>query len=367
MSTTWTRWSQQILEHLVRWTTRRRHGGRVLLKTGAMIVIATFAGGYSLQVKHQATLGSWTAWLSTGEGLPLEMLRVAFWLGTVLIAIGTLWMCVNATDGRRNASRATIIAVELRGLVDTSDTPLNAAIPRRLPGARLSILLDLRPQARAGAAEAALQELLRLPDLLRLTRVDRPRELTQLVVGGVVQVPFLFAAGMLLDDEGTIFSMDWDRQGSRWRELDEPDDGERFEVRGLESLPENSPRILVAISASYSVDRRAISETFSGLPMVTLSLPDPRPNVLWSAEKQAALSQQFLELMAMLANRAVARVDLVLAAPASLALRLGRAYDLRNMSSVYCYQYQKDHAPPYPWSVSASLGEPLRLTYTPSK
>lgn len=180
MSATWTRWSQQILEHLVRWTTRRRHGGRVLLKTGAMIVIATFAGGYSLQLKHQATLGSWTAWLSTGEGLPLEMLRVAFWLGTVLIAIGTLWMCVNAADDRRNASRATVIAVELRGLVDTSDTPLNAAIPRRLPGARLSILLDLRPQARAGAAEAALQELLRLPDLLRLTRVDRPRELTQL-------------------------------------------------------------------------------------------------------------------------------------------------------------------------------------------
>lgn len=182
-----------------------------------------------------------------------------------------------------------------------------------------------------------------------------------------MQVPFLFAAGMLLDDEGAIFSMDWDRQGSRWRELDEPDDGERFEVKGVESLPEHSPRILVAISASYVVDRRAISETFSGLPMVTLSLPDPRPNVLWSAEKQAALSQQFLELMAMLTNRAVARVDLVLAAPASLALRLGRAYDLRNMSSVYCYQYQKDHVPPYPWSVNASLGEPLSLNYTPSK
>lgn len=327
-------------------------------------MLAALVGGPSLYLQHQGSAGNATAWLSMGEGLPLHILRVAFWLGAVLIVLGVIWMGVTAYDVRRLTSRSTVIVVELRGLVDTSDVPLSASVPRRLPGVRQSVLLDLRPELRASALEAAIQELGRLPDAIRMMRVDRPRELTRVVVGGVVQVPFLFAAGVMLDDEGAVVTMDWDRQRGRWRELDEQDDGERFIPTGLDAVPENSPRVVVAVSASYSVDSGAITDTFPNIPLVSLRLKYPRPNTLWSAEKQDALAQQFLDLMAALTNCGVVAVDLILAAPSSLAIRMGRAHDPRNLPRVRCYQYQKDQSPPYPWSVEIALAQPLRLLFS---
>jgi hypothetical protein len=72
---------------------------------------------------------------------------------------------------------------------------------------------------------------------------------------------------------------------------------------------------------------------------------------MWSQEGQAALAAQFLDTLAELHNRGAQTIHLVLAAPASLALRLGSVYDAKNHPKLRCYEWKRDQLPAYPWSV----------------
>lgn len=347
----WNAWVQHNGTHLIRWITRRRHVGRVLLMAGVAIMVAALSSGFSLSLTRETVRGRLIGWITTGEGLPLELTRFAFWVALGLVVIGVVLMVAHAVIDVRHAQRSAAIAVELRGLIDTSDRPLLKAIPKRLPGQRLDANVDIRSNMSTGALNHALKALEGLPDTIRRLRGQRERKDVQLVVGGVLQVPLLFYAGVLLDDEGVITPLDWDRKAGSWRELNDVDDGVRFSVTDLATLPAGTDRVVLAVSASYATDAAAIATTFSMRPVVSMTLPRPLPDTLWSGIKQADLTAQFLEVLAELGNRGVRSVDLVLAASSSLALRMGRAYDRRNLPELRCYQYQKDAKPPYPWCV----------------
>lgn len=45
------------------------------------------------------------------------------------------------------------------------------------------------------------------------------------------------------------------------------------------------------------------------------------------------------------------RIHLILASPASLAIRLGMAYDPRLMPELLVYQYERTDPVPYPWAL----------------
>jgi hypothetical protein len=162
-------------------------------------------------------------------------------------------------------------------------------------------------------------------------------------------VPLLVYAGFLLGDEAALTLMDWRRHEGQWSELTEADDAARFNIDPLPSAP--SEEVVVAVSASYSVDAPGIERTFGELPLVGIRLNNPVPNALWSLEKQQALGQQFLEVAAQLAGRGVKRIHLVLAAPSTLCMRIGSLYDDRNLPQLVIYQYEKSNNPPYPWGL----------------
>lgn len=245
-----------------------------------------------------------------------------------------------------------VLVVELRGLVDTSDRPLVSAVPGHILGRREDCHIDIRPlvSGLTPNVSAALEELAHLRRQVQRARGGASREHISVVVGGVMQVPLLFYAGVLLDDEGSVTLMDWDRTKSQWGELDLADDGSRFTVSGLE-LAAGAPDVVLAVSSTYQADLRGIEQTFPGLPLVHLQLADPKPNTLWSEPAQAEMTAKFLDMLAALANCGVETVHLVLVASPSLAIRFGRAYDARNMPVLRCYQYQKGAVPAYPWSV----------------
>jgi hypothetical protein len=290
-------------------------------------------------------------WFTTSDGLPLWLASVAFAIAAMMLLAGATMLICDYVANARRARRSAVIALELRGLVDTSDRPLLQSVPHRFRGLPLDALIDIRPDMEAGATQRAFAKVSGIPDLVRRLRGTREKRDVQLLVGGVLQVPFLFYAGVLLDDEGTVEAMDWDRKAGCWKELDGTNDGERFLSGGLSQLAPGTKRVVLTVSASYQVDAQAIAATFGTTPIVWLALPRPLPDTLWSGAKQAALAAQFLETVAELGNRGVQSIALVLAAPSSLALRLGRAYDRRNLPEISCHQYQRDAHLPYPWSV----------------
>src|SRR5690606_8418445 len=137
--------------------------------------------------------------------------------------------CMSWTDwstSRAHVSRSAVIVLELRGLVDTSDRPLLQSIPSRLPGQRLDALIDVRGDMEAGVIRRAFDEISGIRDLVQRLRGSREKNHVELVVAGVLQLPLLFYTGVLLDDEGRLTPLDWDRKVGRWRELDALDDGE---------------------------------------------------------------------------------------------------------------------------------------------
>lgn len=347
-------WNSKLQEWsslLVHWITRHRHPSRLMLWAGATIAGASLASGWTFGVRGSAGPLHLAGFATTSDGLPRSLLIVVLFIGLALALAGAGVSLFDWQSSRKAADRSAVVVVELRGLIDTSDSPLLKAVPRSLIGQRLDALIDVRQLAVAGAIEQATQKIVAMPELIRRLRGSRAPADVKVVVGGVLQVPLLFLAGVMLDDEGEVLPLDWNRVTEAWKPLDEADDGERFELSGMDDLPGGTSHVVLAVSASYQTDARAIKNSFGEVPVVSLSLANPLPDTLWSRKKQEALSAQFTAAVATLGNRGIRRISLVLAASSTLALRIGRAYDRRNMPEIACYQYERASKPAYPWSV----------------
>lgn len=343
-------WVKGLIGQVVTWITRPRHLGVALLSLSSVVLVAAMSGGFSVELRLSRYIDVFK--LSTGEGLPALLLGTVAWaaLCTWLIGLGMVIWTFLAEAAETDVSR--VLVVELRGLIDTADQTLMKAVPKSIKGLRVDCFIDVRPQLMGATpnVQGALEEISHLGRQVRLARGDTARKNVRVIAGGVLQVPLLFYAGALMDDEGKVTLFDWERSTGQWKQLLEVDDGVRFQVTGLDETSASNSAV-VAVSASYKVDFEGIAATFPDLPVVHLGLAEPRLNGLWSEETQAALANQFLQTLAGLRNRGVRTVHLVLAVPSSLALRLGSVYDHRNMPDALCYQRERSQEPAYPWSV----------------
>jgi hypothetical protein len=157
--------------------------------------------------------------------------------------------------------------------------------------------------------------------------------------------------GIQLDDEGSVTLMDWDRNGDHWRSLNGQDDGDRFDVSGIDQIGQ-AEEIVLSVSVSYPTSAPGIAQAFAKQPVVSMTLPKFATDGHWSEGKQVELAQEFFNTMRTLCGTNVKRVNLVLAAPNSIVIRFGRIYDKRNLPPITVWQYENGQTPPYPWGVS---------------
>jgi hypothetical protein len=358
-------WWKKNIGKLVDFYVRPRSVGLLIFRSSASVwLLLAGGGGISWIFRYQSSDSEYS--ISWGGGVGVY----AFWalfVAAGLTAIVGLVMAKRQADHELTEKQVSrTLVVELRGLVDTSDSPLIKAVPSKILGRRESCLVDIRRLVAGSASNIpeALQELSLLQRQIRLALAGTSREHITVVAGGVMQVSLLFYAGVLLDDEGRVVLFEWERVSGNWQELNHPDSGMRFAITGLDEVNVQSPDVVVAISASYQVDSAGIEQTFPNIPVVHLRLSDPKPNSLMSELTQGELTRQFTNLMAELANRSVGTAHLILAAPATLCLRLGQAYDRRNMPNVNCYQREREQTPPYPWYVRMDSTNPAHFERT---
>nr|WP_222533483.1 SAVED domain-containing protein [Azospirillum sp. 412522] len=202
-------------------------------------------------------------------------------------------------------------------------------MPETLIGHRRAIPVDMTPFVHDGRVtdpERALSKTKLIWHDLETTADDADRADVSIVYGGVAPVPMTFLAGFLIGDEGAITIMDWMREPGRWRPLDGIDDGDRFELDGLDKVPRGTADVAVAVEVSYKLDEPGFRLTTGNIPLVRIYLPQGRPDCHWSEEKQQALASDFLAAMVALEGRGVRRIHMTVAAPNSVVFRLGRAY-----------------------------------------
>jgi hypothetical protein len=343
----------QLWTAFLSYTFFRANPGVKLITLGVGL-IAILLAGFSITIGMPTKEGNFAFSFDSAGDVDAVVFTIIFALGALLIAAGLAWLCWEYLK----ENRKRVIAVEIRGLRDTSGQPLSSAVPKRIKGQRELLLMDIRQGADGDirSPDDALVVLQSLPHSLRHYERGRDRADISYVAAGLASVPFSFLAGVLFDDESAIEIMDWDRQRENWRELDEADDGQdRLLVSGLDTLG-NVQEVVVAVSLSYPVNKPAIAQTFPGMPVVELALSTPSATAHWSADKQSAWAAQFFNLVRHFCGTNVSMIHLVLAAPASVVLRFGRAYDKRNLPKLIVYQYESSQNPQYPWGVLMPVG-----------
>lgn len=337
-----------FITSLIDFIFRRPMLGMRVIKWGVLLILATFAG-FALTVGIPTENGQINVSFDSGAGTPAIILTLALALGTLIIIGGAVWIFFDL----RRESRKQVLAIELRGLRDTSGQPMVAAVPKTIIGRRVPLLVDIRQGADGQllAPEQALARLESLPHMIHQHSAGGDRQDIQLVAGGMAAVPFAFLMGVLLDDEDRVQLMDWDRERENWRALDAPDNGERLVLSGLETVRDASEAVFV-VSVSYPEDQAAIAHRFSGLPVIRLALATPAVDHHWSVETQAAWAKQFFDVARQLCATNVRHIHLVLIAPTSVVINFGRSYDKRNLPALTVYQYENGSQPTYPWGLT---------------
>ncbi len=159
-------WAMGLISAVVLWKIRKRNIGLVIFTAslGALGVLAV--GDYSFEAKE---VGGYAALLkfSTSGGLPDTLLAIAVYTVISSTLVGLYLVLHGYVRDNRDADSRRVPVVELRGLVDTSDSPLINAVPARIIGRREDLLFDLRSmlQPESLNVAGALDELAHLPHL----------------------------------------------------------------------------------------------------------------------------------------------------------------------------------------------------------
>jgi hypothetical protein len=337
-----------FIEKAADWLFRKRSPALIVFRAGVSLSLATLVGSWAVTFVYSDAERSLELGYQYSSSAQL-ILTVGFFVGIATTVWGAVWEYQRYQDERkRNAKKKTIV-IEQRGLVDTSDSPLDEYVKGNCSWQVDTIVNDIR--------ERVIDNVITSPNLA-LTRVNNLKlsldgktahsaaSDISIVYGGVFPVPFTFYTGYLLDDESQITVYDWNRDSAEWRGLDEDDDGEQFNFKQPTFTGKS---VVLAVSVSYPVDRQAISSVFANLPIHYLSLPSLDRNNHWSKDKQDRLSGEFFEYCKILLGQGVEHIHLVLASQNSIAFRFGQAYDKRNLPSVSIYQYERNRSIRYPW------------------
>ena len=337
----------RVLLALIEWL-RRRPPGLGLVKSGVVVLLAA-AGGWAFT--GSVSLDGEALGFRFGDSdLPMFVLFLLVIVGTALVGSGGIWLW---RDQRRLLSRQVTV-VEVRGLRNAVTDPLVSAVRQVLRGQIVPLLIDLRQGVADGVIvdpAAALARLAVLPVELEHREDGASPGESIVVYGGLAPVPLTFLTGMLIDDEGSVVVMDWDRYEGRWRRLDAADDGQRLDPIGIDLIADGTPEVVLVVSVSYRVRVEEVKGKQPELPVVELCLAEVSSDRHWAEDKQIALGQQFFELAKTLKGLGVGRIHLFLAAPNSLVFRFGQHYDRRNLPELVVYQYDQQAASSYPWGV----------------
>ena len=339
-----------VVTRLTEWVTRPRSVGIAFLKYGSLLVLGTAGADIAVKFARQTKEDGWSFSFGTGQGLPLWLTLVFAGTGLLLIVAGASILLAE----HRRERRRRLVVIELRGLHASPDTPALDKVVPGFRGDRRHLPIDFRPQGLESRVDPAhlLERISSMRTALHTLVDGADKRNVQVAIGGLAAVPALFLAGMLIDDESHVHLYDWDRSAKCWRALDGADDSVRF--LPLEGVPPTgaAEEAILVIEASYAVNEADVTASFtSSLPTVRLRVETPLADRFWSEQKQAALAAQFRDAVQQLSAAGVRRLHLVVAAPASLSIRLGMCYDRRLLPDVAVYQFEKGLTKPYPWGM----------------
>jgi hypothetical protein len=337
----------------IEWAFRKRGIARNLIAAGLTLTVMAVGGNWAGKLIYKDEARSLDVTVNTADAFPSWVYWSLLALGLLLLVSGVAFAMWEAWRDAIATQRCKVLIVEVRGLHSIPDSPLeNAKISA--PGVRHTVLIDFRPQSAQElvSPEAALESICALKPALTALSNGANRSDISIVVGGLAPVPTLVLVGSILDDESRLTVFDWDRSIGDWRETNQVDDGARLRMLSAPTLANGITEAVLAVSASYEIRDEDLDAKFQSLPRMVLSSEPPlAADRFWSLEKQSLYVVAIRDAIQQLTAAGVKRIHMVLAAPSSLSLRVGMAYDRRLSAELVVYQYERRFTPPYPWGI----------------
>lgn len=348
------------------WATRARSVGVALLKYGVELAVGAAALDLVVQVARQAGEDNWSFSVGSGQGIPAWLTLTCVVAGLLLAFTGTMLLVVE----HRREQRRRLVVIELRGLHTSPDTPAVDKVVPAFRGDRRHLLVDFRPQGPGALVDPnyLLERVSSMKGTLKTLVDGADRRDVQVAAGGLAAVPALVLAGILLDDESNVHIFDWDRSAKIWRAIDGPDDSERFlPFEGLDGVGQSSEVVLV-VEASYAINQQDVVKAFGAeTPVLRLRIGTPLADRFWSEQKQRELTVQFRDALQLISAKGVTTIHLLLAAPASLSLRMGMSCEKRLLPGLVVHQFERSSTIPYPWGIQLPVhGQQLRVVHRPA-
>lgn len=350
----------KFVDRGIEWVFRPRSLGLQLLKYGAAILVTALGADIVFGAEYKSDGSSFNVHVGTSGGLPALAVNGAYLLGAGLIFLGVALLVRQVALDIKKERRQLLIVVELKGLHGTPDTPAKDTIMRDFLGQRQSIILDFRPKRSGDLVDRhlVLEKLATLMPMIEALSAGRDSSDVFVAVGGLAAVPALFLAGVLLDDESNVTIFDWQRDMKDWQVPRGVDDGKRLHPMAS-SVTTPSSDVVLVVSCSYHIDAQDVAAAFPDFPVARLDAEEKLADRFWSEEKQAVFVIEFRDAVQHLLNTGVKRIHLLLAAPSSLAIRMGMSYDRRLHPDLVVYQYERSLRPVYPWGLNLpSHGKP---------
>jgi len=347
---------QHFIIKYIDWKFRKRSPFLIVFTASAFLLGALVGiGGLFGKISYQGYVFQ----ISQSDTAAASVINFLIVLLTAALGLSLIVLIIEFAIERISASKRKHFVIEGRGLRDDDGLSLSKSIGTTLffKSRIVPYTLDLRQGAdgKIKEPELLIPKISAVKESVNQARAGSGKENLDVYYGGLTAVPLTFLTGVELDDEGTILVYDWDRTSERWRALDGLDDGLRLEEPDLDAIS-LSKNIVLAVSVSYPVIDTDLSTSFK-IPVVSVKLDGMSSSSHWSADKQAALADQFFETTKKLSALGVEHIHLVLAAPNSVVFNFGRRYDKRNLPDITVYQYERLLKTKYPWGVRMPVGE----------
>lgn len=325
---------------------------------GAVILVGFFLLGILWSIDFSLNGDIKRSWLSLNFGIKSpEIFKSILIIGSIfalgIIAYGIYLRGIDDNQNIKKQSRKRAFIFQLMGLNDS-----NVAAISEFTNVNSQIspqIIDVREDLRGGfRIDDAIKKIDNVSKILQANIGQLDPADYSIYAGGLAPVPLLFQFGNILEDEGVVHWMDWDRGQRKWINIKNGTHLSKWKTPMLGDI-NGSNEIVLIIDVSYQVEESIVNKAFPDVPIIRWGPQNKLLGVIADEQSGDEICNEFRKLLVDLSDAGVNDVRLIIAASSSLVMKLGSTYDPRNMVPVTVYQYEKELENPYPWGVRVKM------------
>jgi hypothetical protein len=309
--------------------------------------------GYSLIFYAGLSGSSFKLLYSPASGSLLELTfnnEISSWILAILILIGSLLLFIEAV---RDLKKRAIIFQHLGiGNIKTFNIDKARPIWDKLFRAEAHNI-DVWQYYEDGIVtnpKKALEKTTSILHAIENTSQTNSENL-KFYYGGLVQVPFAFTAGAILNNTMDVDVYDWNRVESKAYLIESGNEQVPFKIT-LADINEFDASIAIEIEITYPLNHSNTINAVGDIPTLKIHAHTPELDNASNIETQETICKEFHKLLDQYSN--VNTIHIFIAAQNSLVFQLGRQISKRVHPTIVIWQYEKQNKVQNPWGVKIS-------------